>query len=40
MQQDIVTVGVDQAKTVFQIHAISAEGNHDIECSLRAFRNA
>lgn len=26
MQQDIVTVGVDLAKNVFQVHAINAEG--------------
>lgn len=35
MQQDIVTVGVDLAKTVFQIHAISAEGKVLVRRQLR-----
>ena len=26
MQQDVVTVGVDLAKNVFQVHAIGADG--------------
>jgi hypothetical protein len=29
MQQNNVTVGVDLAKTVFHIHDISAEVNHE-----------
>ncbi len=35
MQQNIVTVGVDLAKTVFQIHAISAEGKVLVRRQLR-----
>lgn len=35
MQQDIVTVGVDLAKTVFQIHAISADGKVLVRRQLR-----
>jgi hypothetical protein len=27
MQQDIMTVGLDLAKNVFQVHAIDGEGN-------------
>jgi transposase len=35
MQQDIVTVGVDLAKNVFQVHAISAEGKVLVRRQLR-----
>ena len=35
MQQDVVTVGVDLAKNVFQVHAISADGRVLVRRQLR-----
>lgn len=35
MQQDIVTVGVDLAKNVFQVHAIGADGKVLIRRQIR-----
>jgi transposase len=35
MQQDVVTVGVDLAKNVFQVHAIGAEGKVLVRRQLR-----
>ena len=35
MQQDVVTVGVDLAKNVFQVHAIAADGKVLVRRQLR-----
>ena len=35
MQQDVVTVGVDLAKNVFQVHAIGADGQVLVRRQLR-----
>src|SRR5689334_4654710 len=35
MQQDVVTVGVDLAKNVFQVHAIGADGKVLVRRQLR-----
>lgn len=35
MQQEVVTVGVDLAKNVFQVHAIDADGNVLVRRQLR-----
>ena len=36
MQQDVVTVGLDLAKNVFQMHAIDTEGKVLIRRQLKA----
>ncbi|MBB4859262.1 transposase [Novosphingobium chloroacetimidivorans] len=35
MQKDVVTVGVDLAKNVFQVHAIAADGKVLVRRQLR-----
>ncbi|KTT64356.1 transposase, partial [Sphingomonas sanguinis] len=35
MQQDVVTVGVDLAKNVFQVHAIGSDGKVLVRRQLR-----
>lgn len=35
MKQEVVTVGLDLAKSVFQVHAIGGDGTVLVRCNLR-----